>query len=58
MLTIVNAGDRVRKMAFGIHDHHQSYNGVTEKLLKQGEQLTITLNQPRRLLSMIISTMK
>jgi hypothetical protein len=44
-LTIVNADDTLRLMAFGIHDHHQAYDGIEEKALKKGDQLSITLDQ-------------
>jgi plastocyanin len=44
-LTIVNRDDTVREIAFGIHNHHVSYDGIQEEPLKQGASLTITLNQ-------------
>ncbi len=44
-LTITNKDNRVRLVAFGEHDNHQPYDGVTEKALKQNESLTITFNQ-------------
>lgn len=44
-LTIINEDDAARLMAFGNHDHHQAYDGVTEQLLKQGQSLTVTLKQ-------------
>jgi hypothetical protein len=42
-LTITSEDNTDRLIAFGEHDHHTPYDGVTEKLLLQG--LTITLNQ-------------
>jgi len=44
-LTITNNDDRLREMAFGQHEHHTPYNGVTEKVLNQGGSLTVTLDQ-------------
>lgn len=44
-LTIVNRDDKLRLVAFGVHDEHIYYDGVTEKVLKKDEQLTISLNQ-------------
>ena len=44
-LTITNKDDALRLVAFGPHDDHQPYDGVTEKLLKRGQSLTITLNK-------------
>lgn len=44
-LTITNEDDRLRLIAFGSHDDHQPYDGVTEKILAQGQSLTVTLNQ-------------
>lgn len=44
-LKIVNADAITREIGFGNHDHHQPYDGVAERLLRQGESLTITLNQ-------------
>lgn len=44
-LTITNRDKVARLMAFGNHDRHQAYDGVTEELLKQGQSLTVTLNQ-------------
>lgn len=42
-LTIVNNDDITRRIAFGVHDSHQVYNGVSEKILVKGESLAITL---------------
>ena len=44
-LTITNDDDRLRLMAFGAHDHHDPYDGVTEKVLSRGQSLTVTLDQ-------------
>lgn len=44
-LTITNKDDKVRLMAFGEHENHQPYDGVTEKELSQDQSLTVTLNQ-------------
>ncbi len=44
-LTITNTDDRIRLLAFGPHENHQVYDGVSEKQLTQGEALTITLNR-------------
>lgn len=44
-LTIVNTDDQLRLMAFGIHENHQTYSGVTEETLKPGERMTVTLEE-------------
>lgn len=44
-LTIVNSDDQLRLMAFGVHEKHQTYSGVTEETLKPGERMTVTLEQ-------------
>lgn len=44
-LTITNRDSQVRLMAFGPHEEHQIYDGVTEKKLRGGQSLTVTLNQ-------------
>ncbi len=44
-LTVTNEDNRLRLMAFGAHDHHQAYGGITEKVLSQNQHLTITFNQ-------------
>jgi len=44
-LTITNADDQIRLMAFGPHDDHQPYDGVTERTLAQDQSLTVVLNQ-------------
>lgn len=45
VLTIVNADDQLRLMAFGVHEKHQTYSGITEETLKPGEQMTVTLEE-------------
>jgi hypothetical protein len=44
-LTITNNDATLRIMAFGVHDKHLTYDGVTEKTLAQGQSLSVTLNQ-------------
>jgi hypothetical protein len=44
-LEITNQDSKSRLVAFGKHEHHVTYDGVEERLLKQGEHLTITLDQ-------------
>lgn len=44
-LTVRNLDEETRLIAFGRHDHHRVYDGVTERLLKKGEGFTITLNE-------------
>jgi len=43
VLTITNDDDRDRLLAFGPHDHHISYDGVSERLIGTGHSVTITL---------------
>ena len=44
-LTITNQDNEMRLIAFGEHEHHTPYDGVTEEALKQGQSLSVTLNQ-------------
>ena len=44
-LTITNADPTLRLIAFGPHDNHQPYDGVTEKALGTNQSFTIVLNQ-------------
>jgi len=44
-LTITNQDKTLREVAFGEHDHHASYDGVAERVLQNGQSLTITLNK-------------
>jgi hypothetical protein len=48
-LTITNADQRIRLIAFGEHDHHQTYSGVKEKALGPRQSLTLTLATPGRI---------
>jgi hypothetical protein len=45
-LTIVNMGAKDRLMAFGRHDSHISYDGISERNLSTGQSLTVTLVRP------------
>lgn len=42
-LTISNADTKDRLIAFGSHEHHISYDGVSERVLAQGQSLTVVL---------------
>lgn len=42
-LTITNFDAQQRLLAFGPHDHHISYDGVSERLLSESQSLTISL---------------
>jgi hypothetical protein len=42
-LTIVNLDSQDRLMAFGRHESHISYDGISEKDLSHGQNLTVTL---------------
>ncbi|MDB5163755.1 MAG: hypothetical protein JWS12_373 [Candidatus Saccharibacteria bacterium] len=44
-LIIVNQDSTVRAMAFGLHENHTPYDGVTEKILRQNQSLSVTLVQ-------------
>jgi plastocyanin len=44
-LTIKNEDGVTREIGFGPHDHHISYDGVSERLLAKGESFTVTLSQ-------------
>jgi hypothetical protein len=44
-LTIINQDDKQRRLAFGEHTHHQSYDGVDGKLVGQNEQIMLTLTE-------------
>ncbi len=44
-LTIINRDDKLRLIAFGVHDEHIYYDGITEKALKKDQSLSATLNQ-------------
>lgn len=45
-LTITNDDHVEREIAFGPHEDHVPYDGVAERLLGQGESLTITFDKP------------
>lgn len=45
-LTITNLDDMPRIIAFGPHDHHVAYDGVTERYLSKEGRFTVTLIQP------------
>lgn len=42
-ITFANKDPIPRLIAFGPHEHHVSYDGVSERLLNQNQQFTITL---------------
>ena len=44
-LKIENEDSRIRLMAFGVHDKHQSYDGVEERVLDKGQSFSVVLNQ-------------
>ncbi len=44
-LTITNMDTVAREIAFGPHEKHVPYDGVAERVLNEGQSLTITLNQ-------------
>lgn len=44
-LTITNSDNTGRLMAFGVHEDHVQYDGVTEQMLHQGDSFTVTLNR-------------
>lgn len=44
-LTVTNTDDVLRYMAFGRHDEHVAYDGVTEKTVSKDQSFTITMNQ-------------
>ena len=45
-LTITNQDDVLRLIAFGPHEHHIAYDGITEQVLDQNQSLTVMLDQP------------
>lgn len=45
-LTIINEDRRSRIIAFGPHDHHISYDGVSESRLAFGQSFAVTLITP------------
>lgn len=44
-LTIVNKDTKLRLIAFGPHDHHIAYDGVTEEALAENQSMSITLDK-------------
>lgn len=44
-LTVINADSKLRVMAFGVHEKHITYDGITEQGLDSGQQFTVTLNK-------------
>src|SRR6185312_3185981 len=44
-MTISNEDSQPRLIAFGPHEEHQPYDGVTERILGQGQSLTVTFNE-------------
>jgi plastocyanin len=44
-VTITNMDNVAREIAFGPHENHVAYDGVSEKVLNLGQTLTITLNK-------------
>jgi hypothetical protein len=44
-LTIINKDEEVREIAFGPHDDHVPYDGITERVLGKDQSLTVTLVQ-------------
>lgn len=44
-LTIVNDDHEPREMAFGLHEAHEPYNGVTERFLNPHQSFSVVLNQ-------------
>jgi hypothetical protein len=45
-LSITNLDDQDRVIAFGPHEHHVAYDGVTERYLNQNGKFSVTLVQP------------
>ena len=44
-LTIINDDSRIRLMAFGPHEHHVSYDGLSEHVLGPGQSFSVKLIQ-------------
>lgn len=44
-ITITNKDDKLRRIAFGVHDEHIAYNGVIEKILRKDQSFTVVLNE-------------
>lgn len=44
-LTVINQDNKERLLAFGQHDQHMPYDGVSERVLHAGESFQVTLVQ-------------
>jgi plastocyanin len=44
-LTITNTSSKLRLVAFGEHEEHKSYDGISEEPLEKGESFQIELNR-------------
>jgi hypothetical protein len=44
-LTVKNLDTTMRKIGFGVHEHHSAYDGVLEKTIGFKDSFTVTLNQ-------------
>lgn len=44
ILTIINADDQLRLMAFGEHDRHTTYGNTGERTLLKDQRMTVTLD--------------
>ncbi len=44
-LTFINSDKVSRLIAFGPHEEHQAYDGISEKILKYNQSFSINLNQ-------------
>ncbi|HKU18947.1 MAG TPA: hypothetical protein VJP80_06805 [Candidatus Saccharimonadales bacterium] len=44
-LRITNKDNVERLVAFGPHEHHVAYDGITSRFLAQGQSLSVTLNK-------------
>jgi hypothetical protein len=44
-LTIINKDPKLRLIAFGPHDHHQAYDGITEEELAESQSVTVTFDK-------------
>ncbi len=44
-LTITNEDSEAREVAFGLHEDHVPYDGVSERVLGKGQSVLVTLNE-------------
>jgi plastocyanin len=44
-LTFTNSDNVNREIAFGPHEHHVSYDGVSERIIGKNQSFSITLNK-------------